>query len=72
MPFNYRLAICCQWKDGLTSWEKLSELKESYPIKMTKYAVVQEIDHKATFNWWVPHVLKKRDGIISLVKQRNA
>ena len=22
--------ICCLWKDGSTSWEKLSELKESH------------------------------------------
>ena len=24
--------ICCQWKDGTTSWEKLSELKEPHPV----------------------------------------
>jgi hypothetical protein len=29
--------------------------------------VTQGIDHKPFFNWWVPHVLKKRDRIISLV-----
>ena len=28
------------------------------------------IDHEPAFNWWVMHVLKKRDRIISLVKQR--
>ncbi len=25
------------------------------------------IDHEAAFNWWVSHVLKKRDRIMSLV-----
>ncbi len=25
------------------------------------------IEHESAFNWWVPHVLKKRDRIISLV-----
>jgi hypothetical protein len=25
------------------------------------------IDHKPVFNWWVPHVPKKRDRIISAV-----
>ena len=29
-----------------------------------------KIDHKPAFNWWVPHVLKKRDRIISLVQKR--
>jgi hypothetical protein len=26
--------LCCQWKDGLTSWEQLSDLKESHPIEI--------------------------------------
>jgi hypothetical protein len=30
------------------------------------------IDHKPAFNWWVPHVLKKRDRIISAVAKRSA
>ncbi len=29
------------------------------------------IDHKPAFNWWVPHVLKKRDRIISLVHKQT-
>ncbi len=29
------------------------------------------IDHELAFNWWVPHVLKKRDRIISLVCKRT-
>lgn len=64
--------VCCQWKDGSTSWQKLSDLKESHPVQVAEYAVAQGIDHEPAFNWWVSHVLKKRDRIISLVKQRNA
>ena len=30
------------------------------------------IDHEPAFNWWVPHVLKKRDRIISAVARRSA
>jgi len=59
--------ICCQWKDGPTSWENLSDLKESHPLETAKYAMTIGIDHKPAFNWWVPYVLKKRDRIISLV-----
>ena len=51
--------ICCQWKAGFTSWEKLSELKESHPRQMTEFAVVQGIYHKPASNCWVKHVFKK-------------
>ncbi len=29
------------------------------------------LDHEPAFNWWVPHVLKKRDQIISLVRKQT-
>ncbi len=63
--------LCCQWKDGSTSWENLADLKESHPIETAKYAKILGIDHEPAFNWWVPHVLRKRDRIISLVRKRN-
>ena len=56
--------ICCEWKDGSTSWEKLS----SHPIQVAKYALAQCIQHDSAFNWWDHHVLKKRDRIISMLK----
>ncbi len=43
----------------------------SHPLETAEYAVTQGIDHKLAFNWWVPHVLKKRDQIISLVCKRT-
>ncbi len=64
--------LCCQWKDGSTSWEQISDLKESHPVQTAEFALTVGINHKPAFNWWVPHVLKKRDRIISLVKQRLA
>jgi hypothetical protein len=63
--------VCCQWKDGSTSWENLADLKESHLIETAEYAVTKGIDLEPTFNWWVPHVLKKRDRIISLVRKRT-
>ncbi len=53
------------------SWENLADLKESHPIETTKYAKILGVDHEPAFNWWVPHVLKKRDHIISLVREWN-
>ena len=31
--------ICCQWKDGSTSWEKLSGLKESHTVQTAEFAL---------------------------------
>jgi uncharacterized protein YxjI len=62
--------ICIQWKDGTTTWEKLSDIKESYPVEIAEYAIAQEIDHEPAFNWWVKHFLKKRDRIVAAVNKR--
>ncbi len=66
---TYGWMICCQWKDGSTTWESLNDLKESHPLEMAEYAVTQGIDHEPMFNWWVPQVLLLRNCIISLVKK---
>ena len=47
------------------------DLKELHPVLVAEYAKTLGIDHEPAFNWWVPHVLRKRDRIISLVKRRN-
>ena len=53
------------------SWENLSDLKESHPIETSEYAKIIGVKHEPAFNLWVTHVLKKRDRIILLVKNRN-
>ncbi len=68
---NIGWQVCCQWKDGSTSWENLADHKESHPLETAEYAVTQGIDHEPVFNWWVPHVLKKHDRIISLLCKRT-
>ena len=60
--------IFCQWQDSSTSWEKLSELKDSHPVQRAEFANAQGIDHKSAFNWSVKHVLKKRDRIITSIR----
>ena len=60
--------MCVQWKDGSTSWEKLSVMKDCYPVQTTEYAISNDVDSEPVFNWWVSHILKKRDRIISKVK----
>ena len=60
--------LCCQWKDGTTTWERLAGLKESNPIEVAEYAVAKEIDHEPAFNWWVKKFLRRRDRILSALK----
>ena len=64
--------LCCQWKDGSTSWQKLADLKESHPVEIAEYAISKDLHSEPAFNWWVTHVIKKHDAIISLVKKRSA
>ena len=41
-------------------------------MQTAEFAVAQGIYHKPAFNWWVKHVLKKRDRIIaSLTNQET-
>ena len=63
--------LCVQWKDGSTSWEKLSDLKESHPVECAECALSQGLMNEPAFNWWVGFVLKKREQIMSLVRKRN-
>ena len=62
--------LCVRWKDGSTSWERLADLKESYPIEVAEYVVSMEIDHEPAFGWWVPYVLKRRNRIIAACNKR--
>ena len=59
--------VCVKWKNGSTTWEKLSDFKECYPVQTAEYAATNDIDTEHAFNYWVPHTLKKRDSIIPLV-----
>ncbi len=53
------------------SLEKLSDLKESYLVQVTEFAVQMRVALKLGFNWSMFHTLKKRDAIILLVNCRN-
>ena len=63
--------VCVIWKNGSTTWEKLSDFKECYPVQTAKYAVTNDIDTEPAFIYWVTHTLNKRDSIISIVKKQQ-
>ena len=62
--------LCVQWRDGTSTWETLSSVKESNPVELAEYAVSQGIDDEPAFVWWIPFTLKKRERIISSVNER--
>ena len=39
-------SLCVEWKDGSTSWERLSSLKESNPVKIADYALAHSLESK--------------------------
>jgi hypothetical protein len=45
-------------------------MKESHPIEVAEYAVVNKIVEEPAFAWWAKKVLCKRDHIIWKVKAR--
>ena len=40
-------------------------------METAEFAIAHGIDHEPAFNWWVSHVLEKREHIIALVKKRQ-
>ena len=55
----------------MTTWENLGDLKEFHPVDTAEYAHCQGISNESALNMWAPHVLKKCDHIISLVRKKN-
>ena len=63
--------MCCKWNDRSTSWDKLSNLKELHQIQVANYVIVQGIQNNLAFNWWVHHVLNRRDRVVSIKKRKK-
>ncbi|KAL7474715.1 hypothetical protein ACHAW6_000674 [Cyclotella cf. meneghiniana] len=59
--------LCCEWKDGSTSWLKLSDLKESDHLQVAEITLAVGIANEPANNWWVTWVFKKRERIMSLI-----
>ena len=64
------IELCTQWKDGSTDWVFMKDLKDSYPIELAKYSVIQKIDDFPVFAWQISHILRKRQSITSKLKTK--
>ena len=58
------------WRDGTTTWVPLKDLKESHPIQIAEYAILNKIDTKPGLNWWVHDVLCTKERILGKVKSK--
>ncbi len=67
---GWRLEV--EWKDGTTTWEMLSSLKETNMVEVTQYAVANNLQDENAFKWWVPHAIHKHERIIKLTKRRRS
>ena len=45
-----------EWKDKSTSWERLSDMKESYTVEAAEYAEAVGISDEPAFSWLTAHV----------------
>ena len=62
--------LCVQWKDKSTSWEKLNDMEESYPVEVSEYATALGIQDEPAFAWWTKDMLRKRQWIIAAVNRQ--
>ena len=45
-------------------------MKESLPVPTAEYAVSNSLDTESSFSWWVPHVIKTKERIVSKTRTR--
>ena len=56
------------WKDKSETWVPLNVLKEANPVEVADFVIAKGIYSEPAFSWWVPHVVRKREVILSEVK----
>ena len=59
--------ILVEFFDGTMKKEKLSDLKDSYPVQVSEYASGNRIIDEPTSSWWARYILNKRRSILSKV-----
>jgi len=57
--------LAVEWKDGSTSWERLRDLKELFPIEVADYVDANNIHEEPAFSLWVKNILRRRKKMIA-------
>ena len=58
------------WKDGSSSWTRLADMKESFPVEVAEYAKGANIINEPAFRWWCYKVLRRKTRLISGAKTK--
>jgi len=62
--------ISVAWTDGTSSWHKMVEIKNSFPLALAEYAIANNLQDYPAFSWWVHHTIRKKKHAIKAVKSR--
>ena len=62
--------ILVEWKDGSFYWAPLKDLRQSNPVELDEYSVVNEIIYEPAFSWFVKEILRCPYMNISRVKSK--
>ena len=62
--------LCFQWRDEEKSRVNLKDLKESYLLEVSEYAVANKILEEPALSWWDKITPKRRNRTINAIKYR--
>ena len=62
--------LLVEWKDGSRIWVALKDMKESFPVQVSEYAVASRIAMESALAWWTPTVLRRRNRIVAKIKSK--
>ena len=57
-----------QWKDGLTDWVAMKDIRDSHPLELSECEISSDIQHDIEFYLWVSFMVKKWGRIWREVK----
>ena len=60
--------LLIKWKDKSKAWINLADMKEAHLVETAEYARARGISNEPVFAWWVPYTLRKREVILTAVK----
>jgi hypothetical protein len=60
--------IQVRFKDKMLAWIPMNEVQQPNPIKFAKFATHRGIANDPVFAWWVPHMMRCCQHMISKVR----
>ena len=71
LQYHKWMGLLVVWYESTNMWEQMSEIKDSYPSEVAKYANGNRIIDSHAFVWWAPFILKKLKIILSQLKEKH-